>query len=139
LAPDLFADKSNKPDDRQLAGALGKTYQHWAEIKRHVAAEYGQPVEEWKYYGAKYGWTLKTLHKKRNLFFFKPRERFFSISFVFGDRAVALIEKSGLPDEMIKEIKNAKRYAEGRGLRIEVKTKRDVESVKKLIAIKVAA
>jgi len=38
---------------------------------------------------------------------------------------------------MIEEVKNAKKYAEGRGRRIEVKTRRDVESVKKLIAIKV--
>ena len=38
---------------------------------------------------------------------------------------------------MIEEVKNAKKYTEGRGLRVEVKTHRDVESVKKLIAIKV--
>jgi hypothetical protein len=44
---------------------------------------------------------------------------------------------SDLPTAIIEEVKNAKRYAEGRGLRVEVKTRRDVESVKKLIAIKV--
>jgi len=38
---------------------------------------------------------------------------------------------------LIEEVTNAKKYAEGRGLRIDVKTRRDVESVKKLIAIKV--
>jgi len=38
---------------------------------------------------------------------------------------------------VIEEITNAKKYAEGRGIRIDVKTRRDVESVKKLIAFKV--
>jgi Protein of unknown function (DUF3788) len=45
--------------------------------------------------------------------------------------------KSDLPKAVIEEVTNAKKYAEGRGLRVEVKTRRDVESIKKLIAIKV--
>jgi len=96
-----------------------------------------ESTEGWKYYGTKSGWTLKTLYKKRNLFFFTPFQGYFRIAFVFGDRAVAQILISDLPKAMIEEVKNAKKYAEGRGLRVEVKTHRDVESVKKLIAIKV--
>jgi hypothetical protein len=42
-----------------------------------------------------------------------------------------------VPKAMIEEVKNAKKYTKGRGLRVGVKTHRDVESVKKLIAIKV--
>jgi hypothetical protein len=44
---------------------------------------------------------------------------------------------SDLPKALIEEVENAKKYAEGRGLRVEVKTRRDVESVKKIITIKV--
>jgi hypothetical protein len=139
MPSNAFSGKQVKPDDQKLAAALGKSWPLWAEIKIHVQAECGQVAEEWKYYGAKYGWTLKTLLKKRNLFFFTPRQGSFNVSFVFGDKAVAMIEKSGLPKPMIDDIKNAKKYAEGRGLRIEVKTRRDVEHIKKLLAVKVAA
>jgi hypothetical protein len=137
VSANVFIDKLAKPDDQALVSALGKTYPLWAEIEKHVATAHGESIEEWKYYGPKSGWTLKTLHKKRNLFFFTPCQGYFRIALVFGDRAVAQILTSDLPTAIIEEVKNAKRYAEGRGLRVEVKTRRDVESVKKLIAIKV--
>jgi len=120
-----------------LAEALGRTYLLWVEIKSHIRVEYGGLIEEWKYYGLKSGWILKSLNKKRNLFFLIPCQKYFRIAFVFGDRAVAAIENSGLPATMIEEIKTAKKYAEGRGLRLEVRKRGDVEHVKKLVAIKV--
>jgi hypothetical protein len=139
MPPNPFSDKAKKPDDRLLAEALGDAYKLWAEIRKHVAAEHGEAAGEWKFYGAKYGWTMKALLKKRNLFFFTPHEGTFNIGFVFGDKAVAMIEKSGLPGALIEEVRAAKKYAEGRGLRIEVRTRRDVEHIKKLIAVKVAS
>ena len=137
MSANVFINKLAKPDDQALVRVLGKTYPLWAEIEKHVATADGESTEEWKHYGPKSGWTLKTLHKKRNLFFFTPCQGYFRIAFVFGDRAVAEILTSDLSKAMIEEVKNAKKYAEGRGLRVEVKTHRDVESVKKLIAIKV--
>ena len=137
MSANVFIDKLAKPDDQALVRALGKTYPLWAEIEKHIATTLGESIEEWKYYGMKSGWTMKTLYKKRNLFFFTACKGYFRIAFVFGDRAVAEIVTSDLPKAMIEEITNAKKYAEGRGIRIDVKTRRDVESVKKLIAFKV--
>ncbi len=79
MSANAFIDKLAKPDEEALVRALGKTYPLWAEIEKHVATvhgepttAHGEPTEEWKYYGSKSGWTLKTLHKRRNLFFFTP-------------------------------------------------------------------
>ena len=47
------------------------------------------------------------------------------------------MEKSDLPKELITELKNARKYAEGRGLRIDVKNSADIEHIKKLVEIKV--
>lgn len=137
MAASIFEDKATKPDDKMLAKALGKSNRLWEEIKKHLSAEYGELIEEWKFYGAKSGWILKTLRKKRNLFFFIPLKSSFQISFVFGDKAVAAVEKSDLPKKLITELKNARKYAEGRGLRIDVKNSTDVEHIKKLVEIKV--
>ncbi len=90
-------------------------------------------TEEWKYYNQKSGWILKTLKKKRNLFFFIPVEGSFKITFIFGDRAVAAIEGSDLPEEIIDRLRNAKKYAEGRGIQLQVTSVADVENVKKLV------
>ena len=60
----------------------------------------------------------------------------FELSFVFGDKAVATAEQSDLPKDMITTLKNARKYAEGRGLQIEVKGPADVDNIKKLVEIK---
>lgn len=131
-----FMDKSVQPDARRLAHVLGKSATFWAAIKYYILQKHGNFVEEWKFYNAKSGWTLKALLKKRNLFFFVPLQGSFRMAFVFGDRAASAVEKSDLPEDIKNELRNARKYAEGRGLRIEVKSRKDVEHIKKLINIK---
>lgn len=137
METNVFMDKSIQPDDRRLAHALGEKATFWEAIKNHIAQEYGDVNEEWKFYNTKSGWTLKVLFKKRNLFFFVPLQGSFRLAFVFGDKAVSAVEKSDLPEDIKNELKNARKYAEGRGIHIEVESPKDVEHVKKLIDIKV--
>jgi hypothetical protein len=56
---------------------------------------------------------------------------------VFGDKAVAAAEQSDLPQDLITTLKNARKYAEGRGLQIDVKRSADVKNIMKLVKIKV--
>ncbi|MCX6149722.1 MAG: DUF3788 family protein [Ignavibacteriales bacterium] len=133
----IFSDKSLQPNDQMLLEVLGKSKKYWDEIKQSLNDKYGELTEEWKFYGQKIGWTLKLLKKKRNLFFFTPYDKYFKISFVFGEKAVAVIEKSDLPENLISELVNARKYVEGRGLAIEVKTQKEVQIIQKLVAIKI--
>lgn len=137
METNAFMDKSVQPDDAQLARVLGKSINFWEAIKQHITQKHGDFTEEWKFYNAKSGWTLKVLRKKRNLFFFIPLQGAFRVAFVFGDKAVAAVEKSDLPEALKNELRKARKYAEGRGIRIEVKFQKDVEHIKKLIDIKV--
>jgi hypothetical protein len=137
MADSIFDDKSKKPTDKMLKDALGKTYKLWEEIKKHLMKEYGELTEDWKFYGQKYGWQLKTYRKKRNLFFFIPLKDFLKLTFVFGDKAVEAVLKSDLPDDIKTTLENAKKYMEGRGLQIEIKSKEDSEIAKKLVKIKI--
>ena len=77
------------------------------------------------------------IFKKRNLFFLGPCDKYFRNAFVFGDKAVRAIERSDLPTTLIEEVKNARKYMEGRGLRIEVKKKEQIGHIIKLTDIKV--
>ena len=132
----IFIDKNAKPDNQMLAQVLGTSYKLWEKIKSSLINDYGKLDEDWKYYGQKIGWTLKFLYKKRNLFFLTPFKNYFQIAFVFGDKAVAVIKQSDLPVKIINELKEAKKYVEGRGLRIAVKKQSDVRVVLKLTEIK---
>lgn len=97
---------------------------------KYVGANFGEAITEWKYYGKKSDWVQKLFLKKRNLLFFVPYKKFFRIGMVFGEKAVAEIVKSDLPEEIITEIKTTKKYAEGRGLRIDVIDKRSLEPLR---------
>lgn len=133
----MFLDKSDKPNNEMIKAALGRTYKYWESIQNILEEQYGKLIPEWKHYGAKSGWTLKMLLKKRNLFFFGPYEGYFKIAFVFGDKAVKAIEESDLPKALIEEVKNARRYMEGRGLQIDVKKQEQIKDIIKLTEIKV--
>jgi hypothetical protein len=136
MSSSVFTDKSIEPDASRLAEALGATAPIWSDLRDHLEAKYGPLVDEWKFYGAKSGWLKKTLRKKRNLFFFTPLEGYFRLGFMFGDRAVAVIEDSAVSDEIKEELRNARKYAEGRALVLDVRKPEDVEPVKTLVEIK---
>ena len=133
----LFLDKSIQPTERQLKDAIADTYEYWIEIKKRIAALYGDTKAEWKFYSKKSGWTLKILLKKRNLFFFQPFANYFSLTFVFGDKAANAIEESDVSEALKRVLRDAKKYAEGRGLLVEVKTRNDLADVYRLIDIKI--
>lgn len=122
-----FTDKAHRPGDADLERVLGGGAKHWKAFLRALEAEHGPLSLEWKFYGgASAGWTLKVLRGARNLFFVIPQEGHFVIAFVLGDKAVAAAEASPLPAAILTELTTAKRYAEGRGVRLAVTTPADI-------------
>ena len=126
------------PDHKALQEVLGRKYDYFKEIIDHVLETYEDSKEEWKFYSKKSGWTMKMMYKKRNLFFFKPYHGYFNITFVFGDKAAKAIENSDINEELKEILRNARKYAEGRGLRVKVTSKKHLKDIKKLLAVKVA-
>jgi hypothetical protein len=138
MSTSIFTDKSTEPTTASLLEVLGATGVLWTDLRQYLEEEYGPLVEEWKHYGQKSGWLLKLLRKKRNLFFLTPYDGCFRMTFVFGDKAVAAIEESDVPREIIEELRQARKYAEGRGVSLSLRTPEDMATVKKLVAIKLA-
>jgi len=136
MTQNVFMDKAAAPTSVLLAKALKATGKYWDELVHHVQVPV---VEEWKYYGRNYGWSLKLLLGKRNLCFLTACDGSFRVSFVFGDKGVALAEKSKLPADLVSELVNGKRYPEGRGIRIEVTSRRALAHAKALLDVKLAS
>lgn len=133
--PELI-DRANPPDDKKLETILGESKAILDKLIQFMEEEYGSIRPEWKYYGPKYGWTMKIFYKRRNSCFITPDASYFNIGFVFGGKAVAQIEKSELPAELIKEIVQARKYAEGRGLSLKINEPKQLEILRTLINIK---
>lgn len=133
----VFTDKAKRPGEEELSEALGETKRLWDALKGYANENYSNLIEDWKHYGKNSGWTMKLLMKKRNLFFLYPGQGQFVVVFVFGDRAVQAVENSSLPQDILDALKASPKYAEGRGLRVTVKTPQDLEHVKTLLTIKI--
>ena len=115
MSEPIFLEKANQPSENELKQTLGKTFDLWLDVKEFIKSDIGETSQEWKFYMKSTGWQLKTLLKKRNLFFFTPYENCFRMTFVFGDKAVAAVEKSDIQKSTIDELLNARKYMEGRG------------------------
>jgi len=130
-----FDDKTKAPDDKALAGGLGASKALWDEIVAHIAAAYSPVTEAWGFYKS---WSLRLKRGERTILYLLPGEGSFRCAFVFGGKATEAARKAKLPKTVIKAIDEAPVYAEGRGFRLEVRTARDVETLKRLAAIKMA-
>ncbi len=138
MLPNAFIGKSHSPTVAELAGALGPAKELWDGLLASLASEHKLTVQEWNSYSLKAGWSLRLKHKGRNIVYLGPCRGAFRTAFVLGDRAVAAARQSDLPQSVIKIINEARRYAEGTAVRIEIKKAKDIETVTKLAGIKLA-
>ena len=139
MAMSLFDDKSKQPTEQMLAKAIGKQYQLWTDIAEYVVEKYPKAIKEWKYIAMKnYGWSFRIKDKKRNIIYLGPRDGGIIVGFLFGDKGVDAAQASSLPQSIKDELRNAKKYVEGRGIRLQVCKKADVANIKMLVNIKLA-
>ena len=134
----VFSDKSRLPQDNDLAATLGSTFVFWNELKRLIASKFTPLSVEWGYASKKTGWGLRLKREKRTILYMTPREGYFMASFALGEKAVKAAHESDLLISVLKVIDSAKKYAEGRGVRLEVRSAEDVRNVEKLAVIKMA-
>jgi hypothetical protein len=132
----IFTDKYKEPTADDLKAALGHTYPLWKSIQEQVVSEYPKAVEEWLC--SKAGWHFRMKDKKRAIIYLLPRDKFFKVAFVFGQKATDAILQSNIGDFIKTELKSARVYAEGRGIRIDIKDEKLISDIKLLISIKLA-
>ena len=138
MALSALDDKSKTPQDGDLVEVLGRAKQRWDELRALASLRYEPLTEHWSFSGKQYGWSLGLKRKKRTVLYLIPCKRHFLVAFVLGEKAVKAARQSDLPAAVVKSINTAKKYVEGRGVRLEVRTKKDLAPVEKLAAIKMA-
>lgn len=138
MAINAFIGHATKPTEPELAAELGAKKPLWDELLAELE-RLGVTDQEWNSYSAKAGWALKVLRKGRVIVYLSPQHGGFMASFALGDKAVAAAKKSKLPPRILKIVAEARRYAEGTAVRVEVGSRADVSAVAKLAAIKLAS
>jgi Protein of unknown function (DUF3788) len=138
MALSHFADKAQKPSEKDLARALGRAGALWKEVRAGVAARVPGLKAEWGWSGASFGWGLRLKAGTRVILYLTPREGSFFASLALGDKAVSSASPATLTPAVRRLLDAAPRYAEGRGVRLAVTTPADVRTVAALVSLKLA-
>lgn len=139
MALSVFDDPHAPPRKGSLQEALGKKAgSAWTTLKDAVSRECAPVQEEWAFAGAKFGWSLRLKRGKRVIVYLTPCKGHFLASFALGEKACAAASDAGLPAPVLALIASAPKYAEGRGVRIPVRTEQDTTAVRVLVGIKLA-
>jgi hypothetical protein len=138
MPANAFINKPAAPSDAEVAVALGPAKAAWDQFLADLAQELGVDVHEWKCHSPKWGWALRVKRKARTIVWLSPSESRFTVLFILGDKAVRAARQSKLPQRIVDAIDAAPKYPEGTGVRLHVKTSREIGTLKKLAAIKLA-
>ena len=138
MALSALDDKAQVPTRSDLESVLGPAIKLWDELHDALAGEYAPLTDKWDFGGQKWGWSLALKQKKCTIVYFTPAETFFHAGFAPGEKAVAVARESGLPPAVLSIIEKAPKYAEGRGVLLEIRTAEDVGHVLVIAAAKMS-
>lgn len=129
--------EAKAPSDAELARRLGRAKKHWDVILDALSVHDGL-VREWKFYGAKYGWQLKLVSRRRAIVYLIPRDRGFTAGLALNDAALEAVRRGRFPAALLREIETAKAAPEGHPARIDVTGAEQVDLVIRLVALKLS-
>jgi hypothetical protein len=133
-----FIGKSEQPADSDLAAVLGPAKAVWDQLLSELAGEFGVTGREWRCYSPKWGWSLRAKRKTRTIIWLSPSQGCFTVLLILGGKAMQAARESSWPGRILKAMTEAPKYPEGTGLRLQVKTAKDIGVLKKLAEIKLA-
>jgi hypothetical protein len=139
VALSAFDDGSHPPGPGELETVLGPAAPIWEQLVARVVATHAPVTEAWNFAGARWGWSLRLKRKDRIVLYMTPQPGQIMVGVVLGEKAARAAADSGLPDHVLALVESAPRYAEGRGIRLTIATRDDVDAVCTLVALKMAA
>ncbi len=118
----------------------GRAGRLWSSLLAGLAADHGPLEERWVFTPKTGLWTLRLIQRgtKRTVIYLTAEETGFVAGLVLGERACGAAAGAGLSAAMLAAIEGAPRYAEGRGLRVPVRTRSDAADVRRAAALKMS-
>jgi hypothetical protein len=130
------AKKPPPPSDADITAALGPARSLWDDLRHQVRRDFAPLTEDWVFSGAKHGWALRLKRGNRAVLYLKPLERSFRVSLALGPRAVEGARRSKLSAPILRLIDEAVQYPEGKAVRLEIRSPRDIRVALQLVGIK---
>ncbi|MCU0237433.1 MAG: DUF3788 domain-containing protein [Acidobacteria bacterium] len=135
LRPSLN-DPKQFPNDQVLAGQLGKAKPAWIAFLALLKEKAPQLGSEWRYYNDGKSWLFKVSRQATAICWVAVWDKYFSVAFYLNARAEDLVRNSSLDLVLKREFLHPVEANKFRSIRVEVRTKSDLNAVEELLDIK---
>jgi hypothetical protein len=132
----VLSDNQIIPTDDYIFSIIGERKTIWQNLMNYLYENHKGISGSWNYYNDGKQWLFKLVWKKKTIFWTGILKDTFRVSFYFSDKAEPLIDASHLPQTIKDDFKTCKRYGKLRSVSLKMFDISDVESVKKLVEIK---
>jgi hypothetical protein len=138
VALSAFDDPLRAPTHEELATTLGPAARLWFELIAETGRLTDGVTEAWTFTSAKNGWSMRLVRGTRVLVYMTPQAGALLVGVVLGEKAIgSATEADAVSKRTLEVLAAAPRYAEGRGVRIHVRTEDDLAVANDLVRIKV--
>ncbi|MBE0695381.1 MAG: DUF3788 family protein [Anaerolineaceae bacterium] len=138
MPSERMLDKTHMPAENEVVAFIGQPAgEYWSALEQFVCETYDLRPE-WKFEGARSGWTLYCRKSGRALLNLSPDSEGFTALVVLGakEAAKALAEVERFGPNVRERLETAQVFHDGRWLWIRVQDSRDVEDIQHLLLIK---
>lgn len=138
MTPERMLDRTRPPSEENVVAFIGQPAgQYWVDLRRFITETY-LLEPEWKYEGAKNGWSMYCRKGGRALCTLSPNSEGFTALVVLGakEAAVALAALDQFGPAVRNCLESAHVYHDGRWLFLPVQDQQVVDDIKRLLLIK---
>ncbi len=134
----VFTDKAHPPTSEQILKAIGAKRSDWEQLVRFIRDEFAAQGE-FKFYGKNYGWAWRFRKRGKSLTSLYPAADSFVVQVILGETETQQARAMRLGKHVRTIIENAHAFPEGRWLFIPVKSRKDIQDIHQLLALKAGA
>ena len=133
----VLSDPNEYPTDAVLSRCLGRAKPAWDAFRDLLKERYPQLSAEWRYYADGKSWLCKVTRKTTTVSWVSARDKHFTVAVYLKAKAEPLVRASGLA-RPVKDsfLKSSQKL---RAIRVDVRTRPDLDGVRELIDIKLEA
>jgi hypothetical protein len=126
------------PSAEELAATLGPAEGAWRGVVAAIGKRFSPLEVQWRPSKSDFGRICLLQHKKRTLVYLMPQKKEITVAVILGEGAYNIAMTAAIPEQIKQMFREARPYAEGRGIRFPLRSKRDVGLIVQLVEIKTA-
>jgi hypothetical protein len=138
MEPPVLTNKNQFPTEEIIFSHIGKNKSLWNSVFNYIHSSFPELKEQWNYYNDGKSWLMKISLKTKTICWVSVIKNTFRMTFYLNNKAEQAVMSSSIPDELKKQYQAGRKTKKINGLTLIFKTKKDVETAKSLIAVKLS-